>query len=365
MPIFTIDQSTPVTAPDQIGRALTDPGFGRYFADHMAKSVWTPDAGWHDSTIGPLTHLDMHPSAAVLHYGQEIFEGLKAYRRLDESVWLFRPDRNAVRFAKSAERLCMPPVPEEMFLEAVTTLVKLDKAWVPQGRGEQSLYIRPFEIASENVLGVREAHEYTFMVIASPVGPYYPDPVWLWVTPTYTRSASGGTGQAKCGGNYAASLIAEEEARQHDCQQVLWLDGSQHRFVEECGTMNILFVTRSGELVTPPLGTILDGVTRNSLLHLADAHGLTPVEQQIDIDDLIVRIREGEVVEALACGTAAVVVPVVGLRAPGTGKGAAEDVVVPVGDATPGPKTRELREHLLAIQYGTMPDPLGWTRRVA
>ncbi|MDA8439858.1 MAG: branched-chain amino acid aminotransferase [Propionibacterium sp.] len=361
---FEIDPESIATPPERIAKVLEDPGFGRYFTDHMASATYTPDAGWQHLVIEQTKPFAMHPSAGVLHYGQEIFEGLKAYRHDDGSVWLFRPGRNAERFANSATRIAMAPLPPDLFVDAVTRLVDLDRDWVPAGSNEQSLYIRPFEIASEIFLGVRESHEYRFMVIASPVGPYYPDPVWLWATPTYTRAASGGTGAAKCGGNYAASLIAADEAHEHGCQQVLWLDGAEHRWIEECGTMNILFVTRDGELITPDLrGTILDGITRDSLLRLAPRHGLTPVERQIDIHEVSTRIASGEITEALACGTAAVVVPVVGFRRPGP-TADADDVTLPVAHATPGPKTLALREHLLDIQYGRAEDPFGWTVRV-
>ncbi len=315
---FELDPESTATPSAQIAEALEDPGFGRYFTDHMAGGTYTPDAGWHDLVIEQTKAFELHPSAGVFHYGQEIFEGLKAYRHDDGSVWLFRPRRNARRFANSATRMSMAPLPPDLFVDAVTRLVDVDRDWVPSSSNEQSLYIRPFEIASETFLGVRESHEYRFAVIASPVGPYYPDPVWLWATPTYTRAASGGTGEAKCGGNYAASLIAADEAHEHGCQQVLWLDGAEHRWIEECGTMNILFVTRDGELITPDLrGTILDGITRDSLLKLAPRHGLTPVERRIDIHEVSSRIASGDITEALACGTAAVVVPVVGFRRPG------------------------------------------------
>ncbi|HEX2857902.1 MAG TPA: branched-chain amino acid aminotransferase [Propionibacteriaceae bacterium] len=361
---FELDPTATSTPPEEIARALADPGFGKYFTDHMASATYTPDAGWHGLVIEQTKPFEMHPSAGVLHYGQEIFEGLKAYRRADDSVWLFRPRKNAVRFAASAERLSMAPLPPDLFVDAVTTLVDLDRDWVPAPAKEQSLYIRPFEIASETFLGVRESHEYRFTVIASPVGPYYPDPVWLWATPTFTRAASGGTGAAKCGGNYAASLIAAGEAKQHACDQVLWLDGAEHRWVEECGTMNILFITRDGELITPDLrGTILDGVTRDSLLKLAPHHGLRPVERQIGIHEVATRIASGEICEVLACGTAAVVVPVLGIRRPGATLDA-HDITLPVADATPGPKTMAMRGHLLDIQYGRADDPFGWTVRV-
>lgn len=359
MAIFNADPAVPRTPSDQIASALVDPGFGRYFVDHMARAVWTADAGWHDHSLIATGPLPMHPGLAALQYGQEIFEGMKAYRHDDGSVWLFRPEQNAARFARSAERLGMPALPEEDFLDAVRDLVALDADWVPDGKGEQALYIRPFQIASEPYLGVRPASGYTFAVIASPVGAYYDEPVRLWVTPNYTRAAPGGTGAAKCGGNYAASLTAALEAEEQGCGQVLWTDGAERKYVEECGTMNFMFVTRTGELVTPELtGSILPGVTRDSLLKLAPDHGLTPVERRITVEELFAGVDSGDVVEALACGTAAVVTPIVGFKAPG-------DVDLTIGEGEVGAKTKELRQHLVDIQYGRAEDKFGWTEQVA
>lgn len=304
-----------------------------------------------------MSEWSLHPAAAVLHYGQEIFEGLKAYRHADNSIWLFRPDRNAARFVASAERMGMAPLPEELFLESVTNLVQLEQAWVPAGENEQSLYIRPFMVASEPYLGVREAKTYRFAVIATPAGPYYSEPVKLWITPNYTRSAPGGTGTAKCGGNYAASLVATEEAYANGCGQVLWTDGAEHKWVEECGTMNVMFVTADGELLTPSLGSILAGVTRESILALADQHGLVPVERPISIDEVFEGLDSGKIAEVFACGTAAVVTPITGFNSPQRG-------VQVVADGTPGPKTQEIRSHLVDIQFGRAADAFGWTRQV-
>ncbi len=244
-------------------------------------------------------------------------------------------------------------------LDAVRDLVALDADWVPDGKGEQALYIRPFQIASEPYLGVRPASGYTFAVIASPVGAYYDEPVHLWVTPNYTRAAPGGTGAAKCGGNYAASLIAATEAEEQGCGQVLWTDGAERKYIEECGTMNFMFITRAGELVTPELtGSILPGVTRDSLLKLAPDHGLTPVERRITVEELFAGVDSGDVVEALACGTAAVVTPIIGFKAPG-------GVEHTIADGEVGSKTQELRQHLVDIQYGRADDKHGWTIKVA
>jgi branched-chain amino acid aminotransferase len=251
----------------------------------------------------------------------------------------------------------MAVLPEALFLEAVTRLVELERAWVPAGDGEQSLYLRPFMVASEPYLGVREADTYRFAVIATPAGPYYSEPVKLWIMPNFTRAAPGGTGTAKCGGNYAASLVATKEAYDNGCGQVLWTDGAEHTWVEECGTMNIMFVTADGELVTPSLGSILAGVTRESILTLAPEHGLTPVERPISVDEVLDGIASGAITEVFACGTAAVVTPITGFNSPARGPQA-------VGDGSPGLKTQEIRRHLVDIQFGRAEDPFGWTRRV-
>ncbi len=341
---------------------VAKPVFGANFTDHMALATWTPDEGWHDHALIGRRPFELHPGAAAFHYGQEIFEGMKAFRQPDGSVALFRPGKNAARFALSAKRLAMAALPEDDFVAAVAALVDLDRDWVPQPDGEQSLYIRPFEIATETLIGVRAANEYTFCVIASPVGPYYPEPVTLWATPNYTRAAEGGTGAAKCGGNYAASLAAAAEAHEHGCQQVIWLDGAEHRWVEECGTMNILFVTSDGELLTPELtGTILDGVTRDSILTLAPEHGLRPVQRRIAIDEVFDRILDGTITEVLACGTAAVVTPIVGFAAPAV-NGA--DRRISVGDGTPGATSQAIRQHLLNVQYGLVEDVHGWLTHI-
>jgi branched-chain amino acid aminotransferase len=309
----------------------------------------------------------MHPSAAVLHYGQEIFEGLKAYRHTDGSVHLFRPDKNARRFAASAERLALPVLPEEDFVASVADLVRTDAAWVPaltETSREASLYLRPFMIATEAFLGVRPSLEATYAVIASPAGPYFASGVQgvtLWVTETYTRASRGGTGDAKCGGNYAASLAAQAEARSHGCEQVLYLDGEEHAWLEESGTMNLFLVTADDELVTPTLGSILEGVTRDSILELAGDLGLKAVERRINLAELRDRVADGSVREVFAAGTAAVITPVVGFRGVGTDGREYEEVV---GDGTPGATSLALRDALLDIQYGRVPDARGWLHRV-
>ncbi|MBT0767602.1 branched-chain amino acid aminotransferase [Kineosporia sp. J2-2] len=349
----------PVPEGDR-SQILADPGFGRHFSDHMAIAVWSNDRGWHDHRIAPLEPFSLHPATAALHYAQEIFEGLKAYRHADGSVWLFRPEANARRFARSARRLALPVLPEEDFVESIAELVRADEAWVPAVGGEDSLYLRPFMFGSEAFIGVRPALEITYSVIASPAGPYFASGVTgvtLWVTSTYTRAAAGGTGEAKCGGNYASGLAAQLEAQEHGCDQVLYLDRTGGEgSLEESGTMNLCLVTADGRLITPPLGTILEGVTRDSILTLASTFGLTPVEEQTTLPDLRARAASGEITEVFAAGTAAVITPIVGLKGPG--------YAFVIGDGKPGKQTLAVREHLLDIQHGRSADEHGWMRRI-
>lgn len=338
---------------------LADPGFGVHFTDHMAVATWTAADGWHDSAVIPYGPFTLDPATAVLHYAQEIFEGLKAYRHADGSVWLFRADRNADRFARSAERLALPVLPGEDFLGSIGALVAADEAWVPAS-GEQSLYLRPFMFASEAFLGVRAARRVTYCCIASPAGPYFTGgvrPVKIWITTTYTRAAPGGTGAAKCGGNYAASLVAQAEAAEHGCDQVMFADAATHRWLEELGGMNVYLVTTDAELITPELtGSILEGVTRDSLLELAKEFGLTPVERRVGVSELLEGIRSGWVSELFACGTAAVITPIGSLH-----RG---DQVYRVGAGETGETTAALRKTLLDIQYGRAEDTRGWLLRV-
>ncbi|QMU78048.1 branched-chain amino acid aminotransferase [Streptacidiphilus sp. PB12-B1b] len=357
---FPLFRTTSPVPESERAAILAAPGFGRFFTDHMASAVWTPTEEWHDRRVGPLEPFSMHPSAAVLHYAQEIFEGLKAYRHADDSVWLFRPEVNARRFARSARRLALPELSEEDFLTAVEELVRADAAWVPDSAGEGSLYVRPFMFASEAFLGVRPAEQVTFSVIASPAGPYFAagiSGVTLWVSSEYTRAGRGGTGAAKCGGNYASSLAAQIEARQHGCDQVMFLDDAGgDGNLEESGTMNLCLITSAGELVTPELGTILEGVTRDSLLTLAPEFGLTPVERSITLAELRSGAADGTITEVFAAGTAAVVTPIVGFKGDG--------YAFTIGSGTPGKQTTALREHVLDIQYGRAEDRHGWLRRV-
>ncbi|WP_059011794.1 branched-chain amino acid aminotransferase [Streptomyces specialis] len=342
---------------------LADPGFGRYFTDHMVTIRWTEGRGWHDARLQPYAPIPMDPATQALHYGQEIFEGLKAYRQPDGSVAVFRPDANALRFQRSARRLAMPELPVETFVEAIDVLLAQDAAWVPAA-GEQSLYLRPFMFASEVGLGInRPANEYLFLLIASPAGAYFAKgvkPVSVWLSTEYVRAAPGGTGEAKCAGNYAASFVAQAEATAHGCDQVVWLDATERRWIEEMGGMNLYFVQGSGSdarIVTPGLtGTLLPGITRDSLLRIAADLGHGTGEVRISTDDWREGNANGTITEVFACGTAAVITPV------GSVKSAAASWTV--GDGQPGPVTMRLREELLGIQTGRVPDRHGWMHRV-
>lgn len=345
------------TPPDARAVLLEDPGFGRVFTDHMVTVRWTQGTGWHDARVRAREPFQLDPAAAVLHYAQEIFEGLKAYRAGNEVV-LFRPMENARRFVRSAERMAMPVLPERLFLKAIEALVRTDADWIPTGEG--SLYLRPFMFATESFLGVRPAAEYVFCVIACPVGAYFKGgfkPVTVWVSDDYSRAGPGGTGDAKCGGNYAASLVAQAEAIRHGCDQVVFLDSSERRWVEELGGMNVCFVFEDGTLVTPPLtGTILPGVTRESILTLARGMGLSVEERPYGFDQWQADAASGRLREAFACGTAAVIAAIGEVRHSQGG--------FRIGDGQDGPFTAKLREQLVAIQRGLAPDPHGWVHRV-
>ncbi len=338
---------------------LAEPGFGVNFTDHMAVATWTAADGWHDSAIVPYGPFSLDPATAVLHYAQEIFEGLKAYQHADGSVWMFRPDQNAARMARSAQRLALPSLSEADFLASLDALVAADAAWVPGG-GEQSLYLRPFMFASEAFLGVRAAKRVTYCCIASPAGPYFAGgvrPVNIWMSTTYTRAAPGGTGAAKCGGNYAASLVAQQEAAEHGCDQVMFADAAEHAWLEELGGMNVYLVTADNELITPELnGSILEGVTRDSILSLAGEFGLTPVERRVGVAELLEGVASGHVAELFACGTAAVITPIGSLRN--------DQGTFTVGSGESGETTSALRKTLLDLQYGRAEDTHGWMRRV-
>lgn len=341
---------------------LADPGFGTHFTDHMVTATWTPDRGWHDAGLRPYAPFSMDPASAVFHYAQSIFEGLKAYRHADGSVWTFRPSANGARFQRSAARLALPDLPVESFVEAIDLLVRTDAAWVPGG-GEASLYIRPFMFASEVFLGVRPAKEVTFCVIASPAGAYFASgvkPVDIWLSSEYTRAAPGGTGAAKCGGNYAASLVAQQEAIAHGCEQVCFLDAVERKWVEELGGMNLYFVHADGTIVTPELtGTILEGVTRSTIIELAADLGHKVDERRVSIDEWREGVASGEITEVFACGTAAVVTPVGRLAWDG-----GEVVHGRPENPETGPVTSSVRSALLDIQHGRVEDTHGWMHRV-
>jgi len=337
---------------------LEDPGFGRVFTDHMVTFRWTPQAGWSEGSLRAREPFRLDPAAAVLHYAQEIFEGMKAYRAVDGEVVLFRPLENARRFAASAERMAMPPLPEATFLSAVEALVQADADWIPTGEG--SLYLRPFMFASEAFLGVRPAAEYTFCVIASPVGGYFKRKdaaVTLWVSDDYSRAAPGGTGAAKCGGNYAASLLAQAEAGRNGCDQVVFLDAAENKWVEELGGMNIFFVFEDGLMITPPLnGTILPGITRDAVITIARGLGLQVLEERYSFEQWRRDAERGALKEVFACGTAAVVAPVGAVK---FSRGGFE-----IGAGAQGPNTAQIKAMLLGIQRGALEDRHGWIHRV-
>jgi branched-chain amino acid aminotransferase len=357
---FTDDRRGDPLGDAERATILANPGFGNYFTDHMVQATWTTESGWHDAKLMPYGPITLDPSAAVLHYAQEIFEGLKAYRRHDGSVWAFRPEANAARFQRSATRLALPHLPVEDFLESLRLLVATDRAWIPDG-AEASLYLRPFMFASEAFLGVRPAAQVTYLLIASPAGAYFSggvNPVSIWLSTDYNRSGPGGTGAAKCGGNYAASLAPMVEAKDNGCDQVCFLDAAESRWVEELGGMNIFFVFADGRLVTPELtGTILEGVTRSSILALAKELGHEVEERKIGIDEWRAGVADGSLREVFACGTAAVVTPIGRLKWDGG------ELVM--GDGGTGAVTAQIRSSLLDIQHGAAPDPNGWMHQLA
>jgi branched-chain amino acid aminotransferase len=336
---------------------VAEGGFGKYYTDHMVRCDWSEKDGWAEPELIPYGPITLDPATAVFHYGQEIFEGMKAYRQPDGSIELFRPRENAKRFANSAKRLALPEMPIDLFMETVETLVKQDDGWVPNKVGE-SLYIRPFMIATEVGLGVRPTNKATYLLIATPAGAYF-DPskaVSVWISTEYVRAAQGGTGEAKCGGNYAASLVAQKAAAKEGCDQVVWIDAKERKWIEEMGGMNLYFVKGKGAdatVITPKLtGTLLPGITRDSILSVAVDLGYKVEEVMLSIDDWRDGVTSGEITEIFACGTAAVVSPV------GQAKSAMGTWVT--GDGQPGPITMQIRNHLLGIQHGTLEDKHNW-----
>lgn len=350
--------------PDEVRESiLADPGFGRYHTDHMVSIDYLVDVGWHNARVLPYGPIELDPSAVVLHYAQEVFEGLKAYRWTDGSIVSFRPEANAARMRASARRLAIPELPEELFIESLQQLIAVDAAWVPAPGGEESLYLRPFIFATEPGLGVRPANEYRCLVMASPAGAYFKGgikPVSVWLSTEYVRACPGGTGAAKFGGNYAASLVAQAQAADNGCDQVVWLDAAERRYVEEMGGMNLFFVFGTGgsaRLVTPELsGSLLPGITRDSLLHLATDAGFAVEERKIDVDEWRAKAATGEITEVFACGTAAVITPVAKVKS--------SDGEFTIADGQPGEVTMALRDTLTGIQRGTFADTHGWMARL-
>jgi branched-chain amino acid aminotransferase len=356
---FDVRPNPSPLSPQQREALLVDPGFGRVFTDHMVTIRYADGKGWYDAQLGPRGPLSLDPASAVLHYGQEILEGLKAYRADDGTVTLFRAAANAARFRDSARRLGMPALPDELFLGSVRELVRADLPWLPTDP-EGSLYLRPFMYATDLSLSVTPSSSYLYCLIASPVGGYFagaPTALTLWLSADYVRAAPGGTGAAKCGGNYGGSLAAQQQALDHGCDQVVFLDAVHRRYVEELGAMNIFFCY-DGELVTPPLsGSILAGVTRDAVITLAGERGLTVTQRPYAIDEWRADAASGALREVFACGTAAVVTPVGALRS------AEGDLTV--GDGRPGPLALDLRRHLVDLQRGRAEDRYGWVTRVA
>ncbi len=336
---------------------VAEGGFGKYYTDHMVICDWDEQSGWAVPELIPYGPITLDPATAVFHYGQEIFEGMKAYRQPEGSVALFRPEENAKRFNRSAKRLALPELPVETFIETVEALVKQDIGWVPNKVGE-SLYIRPFMIATEVGLGVRPTNKARYLLIATPAGAYFnpSKAVTVWISTEYVRAAPGGTGEAKCGGNYAASLVAQKAAAAEGCDQVVWLDAVERKWVEEMGGMNLYFV-KGNKVITPKLtGTLLPGITRDSILSVARDLGYETEEVMLSVDDWKDGIASGEITETFACGTAAVVSPI------GAAKSKWGTWVT--GDGNPGPITMKIRETLLGIQHGQIADKYGWVRVV-
>ena len=357
---FSVTKNPAPKTEQQRKEILENPGFGKFFTDHMVLIDWEKEKGFINPRVVPYAKLDMDPANMTLHYGQAIFEGLKAYKHEDGSIKTFRPQENAKRFARSAKRMAMPEMPSDLFIESIKQLISVDKNWVPQDR-EKSLYLRPFMFATEVGLGVRPANKYLFMLIASPAGAYFPrglKPVSVWLSTEYVRAAPGGTGEAKFAGNYAASLIAQAKAAEEGCDQVVWLDANERRWIEEMGGMNLYFVYgKQNKIVTPELtGSLLAGITRDSILSLAKDLNLESKEARISVQDWEKGCADGEITEVFACGTAAVITPI--------GVVKSKDGKFQVGNGETGPITAKLRSALLDIQTGVATDAHGWTLRV-
>jgi branched-chain amino acid aminotransferase len=358
---FKVTKNQSPTPDSEREAIIANPTFGTHFSDHQVVIVWEKTEGWHSAEVLPYGPILMDPSSAVLHYGQEVFEGIKAYRHQDGSIWTFRPDKNALRLQRSAKRMALPELPAELFVESLRQLIAVDGAWVPEPTGEKTLYLRPFEIAAENFLGVRAAERVEYRVIASPVGPYFAGgvkPVSIWIALDSARAGKHGTGEAKTGGNYAAGVLAQQEGYAQGCSQVMYLDAETSTYVEELGGMNLFFVYKNGSVVTPSLdGTILHGITRDSIVTLLKDSGHEVQERKITLEEVRESIQSGDITEVFACGTAAVVTPV------GLFKSREEEISI--GNNEPGALTLTMREELTGIQYGTVKDRHNWMHKLA
>ncbi|HHU45096.1 MAG TPA: branched-chain amino acid aminotransferase [Actinomycetales bacterium] len=359
---FEITRNPAARSDEDREAILANPGFGKHFTDHMVVVDWDADRGWHSPRVEAYGPLTMDPASSVLHYGQAIFEGLKAYRHEDGSIVTFRPEQNARRFQRSAARMAMPELPEELFLESVRHLVEVDQAWVPEAGGESALYLRPMLIATEQTLGVHPSNSYKYLLIASPAGAYFTggiNPVKVWLSHEYVRACPGGTGDAKFAGNYAASLAAQAQAEEKGCDQVVWLDAIERTWIEEMGGMNLAFLYPDNEaeagmkLVTPALsGSLLPGITRDSLLTVAQDLGLSVEERRVSTADWENDATSGKMAETFACGTAAVITPV--------GEVDSRDGSFKINNGETGEWTMKLRRQLTGIQQGTVEDTHGW-----
>lgn len=356
---FVIEPTAHPTPATELAEILSNPGFGKHFTDHMVTIDWDEERGWHDAKVTPYQPLVFDPATSVFHYGQAIFEGIKAYRHADGRIKTFRPEDNAERFQQSARRLAMPELPTELFIESLKQLVTIDSQWVPAAGGEESLYLRPVMVATEPTLGVHPSASYKYFVIASPAGAYFSGgikPVSVWLCDDFVRAAPGGTGAAKFAGNYAASLLAQAQAADKGCDQVVWLDAHEHKYVEEMGGMNLMFVYGKSDtptIVTPQLsGSLLPGVTRRSLLQVAADLGYTVEERLFSTDEWREAVAAGDITETFACGTAAVITPVGSVKS--------KDGEFTINNNEPGPITLKMREHLTGIQRGSIPDQHGW-----
>ena len=357
---FTVTPARKRTSEAERERIVASPGFGKVFSEHIASASWNHERGWHDGAIRPYGPIQLDPGTVVLHYAQAVFEGLKAFRQQDGEIAVFRPDAHAARFRRSARRLALPELPESAFIEAIELVLGLDQDWVPSAP-EHSMYLRPFMFASEVTLSVHPSDRVEFMLIASPSGSYFPSgvrPVTVWLSEEFSRAAPGGTGEAKTGGNYAGSLLAQAQAAEQGCDQVVWLDAAERRWVEEMGGMNLFFVLGTGtkaRLLTPELtGTLLPGITRDTLLTLGRDLGYEVEEGRISVEQWRAGCADGSLTEAFACGTAAVITPVGAVK---SGHGSWV-----VGDGQPGNITMKLRQSLVDIQRGAAPDPHEWMR---